>query len=102
VSSVREVVVAADRGDETARSVLRAGGRALGEAIGSLANAVDPDLVVLVGGLTRAGPYWHRAVRAGVRDTVLPPLRELPVLPGACGDDAALLGAARRALEVCR
>ncbi|MFF0725318.1 ROK family protein [Streptomyces sp. NPDC004134] len=86
-------------GDAVAVAVLTEGAVALGEAVGGLVNALDPELVLVTGGVSRCGPVWWRPLRAAIAATALPPLADVPVVPGGLGDDAALLGAARLALE---
>lgn len=85
-------------GEPVAAAVLEEGAVALGEAVGGLVNAIDPQLVLVTGGVSRCGPAWWRPLRTAIAATTLPPLADVPVVPGALGDDAALLGAARLAL----
>ncbi|MFW6722586.1 ROK family protein [Streptomyces sp. MAR4 CNY-716] len=86
-------------GDAVAVAVLEEGAVALGEAVGGLVNALDPGLVLVTGGVSRCGPAWRRPLRAAIAATTLPMLSDVPVAPGALGEDAALLGAAGLALE---
>lgn len=94
-----EVARLAADGDRTAAAVLTEGAAVLGSAIGGLLNVVDPEIVVVGGGVAGCGEVWWRALREAVRAEVLPALRDLPVVPSALGAGAALLGAARMALE---
>ncbi|MFF3595688.1 ROK family protein [Kitasatospora indigofera] len=89
------VAEAAEAGEEPARAVLAAGATALGQAIGGLANVLDPDVVLVGGGVSRCGDSWWRPLRAAVEAELLPPLRGLAVRPGALGPSAAVVGAAR-------
>lgn len=95
VTRLEEVVAAADRGDPSARAVLAAGARALGTALVGAVNVLDPDLIVVGGGVTAAGDHWWPYLRQGVADGTIPALRGLPVAASQLGADAALLGAAR-------
>ncbi|AKH85878.1 glucokinase [Streptomyces sp. CNQ-509] len=98
----RGLAVVAERaaaGDTAAVAVLAEGAAALGEAVGGLVNALDPELVLVTGGVSRCGPVWWRPLRAAITTTALPLLSDVPVVPGELGDDAALLGAARLARE---
>ncbi|MFC9330058.1 ROK family protein [Kitasatospora sp. NPDC057015] len=90
-----EVATAAEAGDEPARAVLAAGATALGRAVGGLANVLDPDVVLIGGGVSRCGESWWGPLRAAVEAELLPPLRGLAVRPGALGQSAAVVGAAR-------
>lgn len=95
VTRLEEVVAAADRGDPSARAVLASGARSLGTALAGAANVLDPDLIVLGGGVTAAGEHWWPHLRQGIADGTIPALRGLPVAESQLGADAALLGAAR-------
>ncbi len=88
---VRDLAVG---GDNLARLALETGARALGCAIGGVANLVDPRVVVLGGGVVGAGPAWWDPMEAALRGELLPPLQDLPVAPAQLGPSAALVGAA--------
>ncbi|WP_031170703.1 ROK family protein [Streptosporangium roseum] len=100
VSGLADVARLAAQGDRIAVSVLTGGAAALGSTIGGLMNVIDPEVVVVGGGVAACGESWWQALREGIAAEVLPALREVPVGPAALGGDAALLGAARMALEV--
>ncbi|CRK56637.1 N-acetylmannosamine kinase [Alloactinosynnema sp. L-07] len=89
-------------GDGRAREVLARGAAALGQAIGGVMNMLDPDLVLVTGGVSQCGPEWWEPLRAGVAAEVLPPLRDTVVRAGALGSAAAVLGAARLGWAVAR
>ena len=95
VTRLEEVVEAAEGGDPSARAVLATGARALGTALAGVANVLDPDLIVVGGGVTAAGEHWWPHLRQGIADGTIPALRGLPVAASQLGADAALLGAAR-------
>lgn len=90
----------ANEGEPEAMAVIEAAGRALGEAIGSWCNIFDPELVVLSGTVTQAGPLWHRALDEGFKSQALEPLWETPILYAALGSQAPLVGAAEQALDM--
>lgn len=100
VTGLADVARLAAQGDRIAVSVLTGGAAALGSTIGGLMNVIDPEVVVVGGGVAACGELWWQALREGIAAEVLPALREVPVGPAALGGDAALLGAARMALEV--
>lgn len=87
-------------GDATAIDAVRTAGRALGRGIGGLANAVDPEVVVVGGGLAGAGPLWWDAVTEAVDGELIDALEGVPVVPSQLGVDAAMLGAARLAFDL--
>ncbi|MCA1227066.1 ROK family protein [Saccharopolyspora sp. 6M] len=67
--------------------------------MGGLVNAVDPELVLVGGGVASCGPAWWEPLRAAVAAEVLPAVRGTPVLPAELGADAAVLGAVWMAWE---
>jgi glucokinase len=85
--------------DPIAAEAVTLSAQALGEAIGGLVNVIDPDLTIIAGGVSGAGKRWWGPVRRGVRNTALPVLANLPVVPAVLGQDAAVIGAATIALQ---
>ena len=76
-----------------ARAVARTG-EALGFGLAGLANALDPDLIVIGGGLASVGaPLLEPAIRI-LRQYGVPGPADCPVVPAALGPDASLIGAA--------
>lgn len=86
-------------GEEKAIQVLTFAGRALGEAIGSWCNILDPQCVVLSGSVVKAGPIWRAAVDEGFKMQALQPLADTPIVEGSLGDDAPLIGAAENLVD---
>lgn len=89
-----EVGVRATRGDPLARDIITEAGHATGEVLGSLANCLDPDVVLLTGSVTRLGRPWWRAVRQGYAASAMDGVSATPLAHGELGGDAPLLGAA--------
>ncbi len=93
------VTDAALDGDETARDVLSLAGRRIGVALSSLANALDPEMIVIGGGVIRAGELLVGPAREEVRARALRPMNQVRVEAAELGPDAGLIGAATMALE---
>ncbi|MBC2959302.1 ROK family protein [Nocardioides deserti] len=91
---LRAVAAAAAAGDTTAGDLLADGGHAVGEALAGLVNVLDPDVVVVGGGVASIGGTWWAALTRAAAAGVLPLLRDVPVLRSEIGATAALLGAA--------
>ena len=72
---------------------------ALGAAIASLVNALDPDAVVIGGGLGLVSSYREAAVSAARPLIWAEDVRGLPIVPADLGGDGAILGAALAAPE---
>lgn len=94
------IAVAAQDGDEVARTLLARAGRALGVAIGTLTNIFNPELVVIGGGVARVGEYLLQPAREIVSSHCFHAMREdLTIVDATLGDDGGLFGAAALALE---
>lgn len=94
----RDVFALATNGDAAAIRTISTAAAAAGQAVGGLANILDPEVVVVSGGLTDAGDSWWRPMAQAVRTELLPALTGVPVLPASLGNSAAIIGAARLVL----
>lgn len=90
---------AAEEGDAAAVGAEERSGHAIGEVLGSMVNMFDPDCVILSGSVAKSGPVWHHAMERGWKETVMPPVAATPIVTGALGDDAPLIGAAQNVIE---
>lgn len=96
------VSLAAAQGDEFCQSIWREATYHLGLGIANVVNAFNPRLVILGGGVTRAGDLLFEPVRAVVRERAMGPLAdEVEVVPAANGDLVGLMGAVALAIEGC-
>ncbi len=86
--------------DSLALRAVTTSGRILGEALAGLTNAIDPDVIIIAGGMRNAGEPWWSAMEAALRTTVLPILQEVRVVKAALGDDAAIIGSAKQAFDL--
>ena len=96
----RSLVEAHLAGDADASRVWLRSVYRLACAIASLANAVDPEVVVIGGGIARAGRALFDPLARYLDQVEWRPLGGVKVRPAALGDVAGALGAARRALDV--
>jgi glucokinase len=95
--SFAEVARRAQAGDGTAVEVVEEGGAVLGQLLAGLVNAIDPESVVVGGGVPApAGRYWAAAGRH-FRRHLLPAVAQVPLLPAGLGRDAVVVGAAELA-----
>jgi glucokinase len=89
------VIAAAASGDETASEIVRTGAEALGVGVAWLANTLDPEAVIVGGGLGVAGGlYWDHFVASARRHIWAEAARPLPIHKASLGADAGLIGAA--------
>lgn len=95
VNAVHELTAAAGSGSKDAISVLAAGGRVLGSALALLVNTLDPEAIIVGGGVVvDAGPYWNNLVAAVRQHVWHQPAKGVPVLRSALSNQAGLIGAA--------
>lgn len=93
------VVEAAAAGDAAALDILREGGDALGAALVGFVNLLNPELVVIGGGIgERADALVARADEV-VRDQALAGRKDVRVVRAELGNDAGVLGAAALAFD---
>lgn len=98
--SAHDVADAAGAGDPLARSVWDETMTLLGGGIVSIVHAFNPRLVILGGGVTRAGGLLFEPVRRVVADRAMPWLAEpVEVVPAGLGERAGTLGAVAVALD---
>lgn len=98
-----EVVArAASEGDRFALSIIDKAMEYLAIGIANAIHLLDPDIVVIGGGVAKAGDIIFVPLRAKVRDYLLSGfLERMPEIdPAALGDDAPLLGAMAIAKEM--
>ncbi len=84
--------------DCDAAALFREAGERLGQAVGNLLNVLDPDLVIIGGGLAAAGELLLGPCREKAAAVVLcAAARTTPIVPAELGSAAAALGAAHLA-----
>ena len=98
VPDAREVERRADSGDGIAQEVYRDSAVCLGRALAGLVTVIDPDVVVVSGGLARAGELWWGPLRQAFASEIIDPLAPIKIVPATLGTTAPIVGAARGAL----
>jgi len=97
-ASAKDILAAAEEGDGPARQVIDKGSHALAVNLGVVIDMLDPEAVIVGGGLgTAGGLYWDRLVDATRAHIWSGSTRSLPIRPAALGAESALIGAAVRA-----
>ena len=91
VAGAREVMALAARGDADATAVVASSAVALGSALSWAVSLVDPQVVVLGGGLGASGGAWFDAVVERYRALGSPGIP--PVVPAELGSDSGVIGA---------
>ncbi len=92
---MKDVVDAARRGERLAVKIVSEMAEMIGMAVADLANVLNPEIVVIGGGVARAGDILFRPIREAVAREALPNISKgLRIVPAKLGNDAGLLGAA--------
>jgi glucokinase len=92
----REVVERARRGDPRATRVLREAGEALGVALANVVDVLNPDMIVIGGGVAAAGNLLLDPARAALKQWAQPlAARQVHVRLSRLGARAGLLGIAK-------
>jgi glucokinase len=90
-----DVLALADGGDADARKVVDSAACALGAAVANLVNVLDPEAIVLGGGLGLAGGHYRRLLDQSLRQYVYSDSqRNVPLLNARLGADVGWIGAA--------
>ncbi|HEX6093668.1 MAG TPA: ROK family protein [Dongiaceae bacterium] len=99
VSDGETVLAAAAGGDADAAAVISDAATATGGLIGQMINMLDPEALVIGGGLGLAGGIYGDCLTAAIRQHVFAEdARRLPILAAALGPDAGIIGAALAAV----
>jgi glucokinase len=95
VENCEAVLAAASAGDKQAAEVIRTGAEALGVSVAWLVNTLDPEAVIVGGGLGVAGGlYWEHFAASTRRHIWSEAARGLPIRMASLGAQAGLIGAA--------
>ncbi|MFM1966238.1 MAG: hypothetical protein RL134_1963 [Actinomycetota bacterium] len=97
VDGAREVIARAEGQDSRAHTIAASAAHALGSAIAWAVDLVDPELVVLGGGLGSSGGWWLDEVRT--RYLALSRPHAPRIVPAALGSDSGVIGAALAAVH---
>jgi glucokinase len=91
---------AAQAGDPVAKQIWAQIGMELGVALANVVWLLNPDSIVIGGGIAQAGDLLFEPVRETIRSFTMPTFYEnLKILPAALGNDAGVIGAASIALD---
>jgi glucokinase len=91
---------AGKQGDELALEIFRRMGVYLGIGLANLINILNPEMIVLGGGVVNGWDLFEKHMHQQVEERAFPLLAaRVKIERAKCGDDAGLLGAARLALK---
>ncbi len=89
---------AGQHGDELALEIFRRMGVYLGIGLGNLINILNPEIIVIGGGVVNGWTLFEKHMNRQVEERAFPLVR-VKIVRAKCGDDAGLLGAARLAFR---
>ena len=91
---------AAERGDAFSRGIIQETGARLGIWLGGIVSLLDPDIIILGGGVSRTGEPLFEAIRRELpRRTINPFAKETAVVKAELDEDVGIFGAAALVLE---
>jgi glucokinase len=98
--TAERVYDAGQNGDELALAVFKRFGMYLGIGLANLINLIDPQIIVITGGVVNgwalfSGEMYRQVEERAFRTTA----QQVKIAKAECGDNAGLLGAARLALQ---
>jgi len=93
--TAKQISEAAESGNELAIAAYERAGKYVGLAIADLLHIFNTSLVIIGGGVSRAGDLLFEPIRKSVHESVISDayLDNLQILPAALGDDSGILGA---------
>ncbi len=97
--SLHVISTRAQAGESRAQQVIRDGAQILGRVLGPLVAAIDPEVVIVGGGVPNIGPLWWQPFETALRDSPLPALAAVKITPADLNTHAVLIGAAALALN---
>ncbi len=99
--TTHDLIAAHNGGDAGATTIWLKSVRELACGVASFINVLDPEMVIIGGGIARAGPALFEPLEAFVRPIEWQPGgHKVPIAPARLGEHAGALGAARRAWDV--
>lgn len=96
----RVVVEAAQHGDQVAQAIMRKAAEYVGVGIVNLIHLFNPALIVIGGGVSKAGPLLFEPIQRIVDERAMEVQRRaVRIVPAKLGQDAGLFGAAANLLQ---
>ncbi|MEA2245768.1 MAG: glucokinase [Solirubrobacteraceae bacterium] len=89
-----EITELARAGDAVAVNLMQTLGDRLGAGLAGIAMALNPEVIVLGGGVMAAGSLVLEPARQELRRRALAPSRDVPVVAAQLGEEAGMIGAA--------
>jgi glucokinase len=98
--TAEKVYAAGSAGDELAIAVFQRAGRYLGVGLANLMSLIDPEMIVISGGVVNGWDLFQASMYQEVSERAFrATAQQVKIARAECGDNAGLLGAARLAFD---
>lgn len=97
--TAKAVFDAAAKKDKAAIETIESFGCYLGRALANIAAIVDPEVIVLAGGVVRAGDVVRKAVEKNYKNNAFKTVKNTKIVLAELENDAGIYGAAKFALD---
>ena len=97
--TAKDVFDAYKQGDKTAAKVVDTFARYLSMGLSSFVSVLDPDVILIGGGVSRAGQVLIDCVEKYYRQYAFPSAKDTPIILASLGNDAGIYGAARLVIQ---
>ncbi len=93
--SARSVFDAVKEGDALAKKIAEEFGACLGKAIAGMTAILDPEIIVIGGGVSKAGPVLLDYIKKDYQEAAFKSTKETPFALAKLGNDAGIYGCAK-------
>lgn len=98
--NAKNIFEAAKKGDKIALEAIDIFGKYLGEALANIAVTVDPEIIVLAGGVVKAGSIVSDAVEKYYKESAFKTVKNTKIVLAKLENDAGMYGAAKAVLNI--
>ena len=98
--TAKDVYDAAKAGDEAAAYVIGRVADYLAKALAGITAVVDPEIIVVGGGVSKAGTFLTDQIKERYSAYAFGQLKAIPIVPASLGNKAGVMGASRLILSV--
>lgn len=98
--TAKSVFEAAESNDEVAIKTVDIFGKYLGRALANIAATVDPEVIVLAGGVVKGGEKVRKPVEKYYRESAFKTVKNTKIVLAKLENDAGMFGAAKEAFKI--
>ena len=97
--TAKDIFDAAKAGDAVAKELVEKLGKVLGNALANVACVVNPEIIVIGGGVSKAGKALTDCIQKYYQKYAFPSCKSTPIILASLGNDAGIYGAARMVIK---